>query len=39
MTITFGYGRTASGRVGNKIGYNAYSIQNPAAPFSPRLAQ
>ncbi len=29
VTITCGYGREASGRVGNKIGYNAYSIQDP----------
>jgi MoCo/4Fe-4S cofactor protein with predicted Tat translocation signal len=33
VTITFGYGREASGRVGNKIGYNAYSIQNAASPY------
>ncbi|MDQ2774923.1 MAG: 4Fe-4S dicluster domain-containing protein, partial [Acidobacteriota bacterium] len=33
FTIAFGYGRTASGRVGTKIGYNAYSVQDAAAPF------
>ncbi len=33
VTITLGYGREASGRVGNKIGYNAYSIQNAASPY------
>jgi molybdopterin-containing oxidoreductase family iron-sulfur binding subunit len=33
VTITFGYGREGSGRVGNKIGYNAYSIQNAATPY------
>jgi MoCo/4Fe-4S cofactor protein with predicted Tat translocation signal len=34
VTITFGYGRERSGRVGNKIGYNAYSIQNAASPHA-----
>ena len=29
----FGYGRTVSGRVGNRIGYNAYAIQNAATPY------
>jgi MoCo/4Fe-4S cofactor protein with predicted Tat translocation signal len=33
VTITFGYGREASGRVGNKIGYNAYTLQNAASPY------
>ncbi len=33
FTVYFGYGRTASGRVGTKIGYNAYSIQDAANPF------
>ncbi len=33
VTITFGYGRQASGRVGNKIGYNAYLLQNSATPY------
>ncbi|MGI8962684.1 MAG: TAT-variant-translocated molybdopterin oxidoreductase [Bryobacteraceae bacterium] len=33
VTITFGYGREASGRVGNKIGYNAYSLQNATSPY------
>ncbi|MFL6354232.1 MAG: TAT-variant-translocated molybdopterin oxidoreductase [Bryobacteraceae bacterium] len=33
VTITFGYGREGSGRVGNNIGYNAYSIQTAAAPY------
>ncbi len=34
ITIAFGYGRTASGRVGNGIGYDAYSIQGSNSPFS-----
>jgi molybdopterin-containing oxidoreductase family iron-sulfur binding subunit len=33
VTITFGYGREAAGRVGNKIGYNAYTIQDPGSPY------
>ena len=33
VTIAFGYGRTASGRVGNKIGFDAYSLQKNASPF------
>jgi molybdopterin-containing oxidoreductase family iron-sulfur binding subunit len=33
FTVYFGYGRTVSGRVGTKIGYDAYSIQDPATPF------
>lgn len=33
FTIFFGYGRTASGRVGTGIGYNAYELQDPASPF------
>ncbi|HEY1215378.1 MAG TPA: 4Fe-4S dicluster domain-containing protein, partial [Bryobacteraceae bacterium] len=33
VTVTFGYGREISGRVGTKIGYNAYSIQTAAEPF------
>jgi MoCo/4Fe-4S cofactor protein with predicted Tat translocation signal len=32
--VFFGYGRTASGRVGNRIGYNAYAIQDTAMPFT-----
>ncbi len=32
-TVFFGYGRDNSGRVGTKIGYNAYAIQDAAAPF------
>jgi MoCo/4Fe-4S cofactor protein with predicted Tat translocation signal len=31
VTVHFGYGREASGRVGNKIGYNAYAIQTAAS--------
>jgi molybdopterin-containing oxidoreductase family iron-sulfur binding subunit len=34
ITVTFGYGRTASGRVGNRIGYDAYSIQKAESLFS-----
>ena len=33
VAVFFGYGRTASGRVGNRIGYDAYSIQDSATPF------
>ncbi len=33
VTVHFGYGRTASGRVGNNIGYNAYAIQDTATPW------
>jgi MoCo/4Fe-4S cofactor protein with predicted Tat translocation signal len=33
ITIQFGYGREGSGRVGNKIGYNAYAIQTAHAPW------
>jgi molybdopterin-containing oxidoreductase family iron-sulfur binding subunit len=34
VTVFFGYGRTGSGRVGNRIGYNAYAIQDAATPFT-----
>ena len=34
VMVSFGYGRTGSGRVGNQIGYNAYAIQDAASPFS-----
>ncbi len=33
VTVHFGYGREASGRVGNKIGYNAYAIQDARTPY------
>jgi MoCo/4Fe-4S cofactor protein with predicted Tat translocation signal len=33
ITLHFGYGRTASGRVGNRIGYNAYLVQDAASPY------
>ncbi len=33
VTVQFGYGRKASGRVGNKIGYNAFAIQDAASPY------
>jgi molybdopterin-containing oxidoreductase family iron-sulfur binding subunit len=33
VTVFFGYGRTGSGRVGNRIGYNAYAIQDAASPY------
>jgi molybdopterin-containing oxidoreductase family iron-sulfur binding subunit len=33
FTVFFGYGRTASGRVGTGIGYNAYLIQDAATPY------
>ncbi len=34
VTVNFGYGREGSGRVGNKIGYNAYAIQDGATPYA-----
>jgi len=34
VTVFFGYGRTATGRVGNRIGYNAYAIQDASMPFT-----
>jgi MoCo/4Fe-4S cofactor protein with predicted Tat translocation signal len=33
VTVQFGYGRQGSGRVGNKIGYNAYAIQTAQSPW------
>jgi Fe-S-cluster-containing dehydrogenase component len=33
VTVHFGYGREASGRIGNKIGYNAYAIQTASTPW------
>jgi MoCo/4Fe-4S cofactor protein with predicted Tat translocation signal len=33
VSLTFGYGRTRSGRVGNNIGYNAYGIRPAQAPW------
>jgi molybdopterin-containing oxidoreductase family iron-sulfur binding subunit len=33
-TVFLGYGRENSGRVGTKIGYNAYAIQDGATPFA-----
>jgi len=33
VALFLGYGRTASGRVGNRIGYSAYSVQAAATPF------
>lgn len=33
VTVQFGYGREGSGRVGNKIGYDAYSIQSAQSPW------
>ncbi len=34
VTVYFGYGREGSGRVGNKIGYNAFAIQDAATPYA-----
>lgn len=34
ITVTFGYGRTRSGRVGNEIGYNAYPLRTSDAPWA-----
>ncbi|HEY7211146.1 MAG TPA: TAT-variant-translocated molybdopterin oxidoreductase [Bryobacteraceae bacterium] len=34
ITVYFGYGREGSGRVGNKIGYNAYAIQDASTPYA-----
>jgi molybdopterin-containing oxidoreductase family iron-sulfur binding subunit len=33
VTVYFGYGREASGKVGTGIGYNAYAIQNAETPW------
>lgn len=33
ITVQFGYGRQSGGRVAEKIGYNAYPLQNAASPF------
>ena len=33
VSIQFGYGREAAGRVGNKIGYNAYALQMVNSPW------
>ncbi len=33
VTVHFGYGREGSGRVGNKIGYNAFAIQTASTPW------
>ncbi len=33
VTVHFGYGREGSGRVGNKIGYNAFAIQTAKTPW------
>ena len=33
ITVHFGYGREASGRVGNKIGYDAYAVQSAKRPW------
>lgn len=34
ITVHFGYGREGSGRVGNRIGYNAFAIQDAATPYA-----
>jgi molybdopterin-containing oxidoreductase family iron-sulfur binding subunit len=34
VTVYFGYGRTASGKVGTGIGYNAYPIQQANTPWN-----
>jgi len=33
LTVTFGYGRTHAGKVGNGLGYNAYALRTLAAPW------
>jgi molybdopterin-containing oxidoreductase family iron-sulfur binding subunit len=33
VTLPLGYGRDAAGRVGNKVGYNAYALRTTAAPW------
>jgi molybdopterin-containing oxidoreductase family iron-sulfur binding subunit len=33
ITVYFGYGREASVGVGDRIGYNAYAIQDAAHPY------
>lgn len=32
VTVILGYGRSAAGRVGNGVGYNAYALRTSAAP-------
>lgn len=32
ITVTLGYGRTHAGRLGNKMGFNAYELRGSAAP-------
>lgn len=34
VVVTFGYGRTGSGRLGNDIGYNAFLIQDASSRFT-----
>jgi MoCo/4Fe-4S cofactor protein with predicted Tat translocation signal len=34
ITVHYGYGREGSGRVGNRIGYNAFSIQDAGTPYA-----
>ncbi|HKR60122.1 MAG TPA: TAT-variant-translocated molybdopterin oxidoreductase [Pyrinomonadaceae bacterium] len=34
VTLHFGYGRQKVGRVGNKIGFNAFEIRNSASPWA-----
>ncbi len=33
ITLHYGYGRTAAGRVGNGTGFNAYALRRSATPF------
>jgi len=33
LTITLGYGRTVSGRIGNRIGFNAYRLRTSEQPY------
>lgn len=34
VTVHLGYGRTAAGRVGNRVGFNAYAIRNSSAMWA-----
>ena len=33
VTVHFGYGRTQAGRVGSKVGFNAYTLRHADAPW------
>lgn len=33
ITVALGYGRTAAGRVGNKVGFNTYALRTSKGPY------